>query len=68
MRFKIKPKPKLWDKITIIRFAWYPVRVNDLIVWCEMYESTYSYSYGVHRNDWSYGYYWKLIERKIFNK
>ena len=63
MRFKIKPKPELWDKKTIIRFAWYPVKVNDLIIWWEMYESTYSYT-----KDWFYGYYWVLIERKIFKQ
>ena len=63
MRFKVKPTPELWDKKTIIKFAWYPVRVNNLIVWWEMYESTYSY-----RKDWLCEYYWKLIERKVFNK
>ena len=68
MRFKIKPKPELWDKKSVVKFAWYPIRVDDLIVWWEMYESTYSYSYGVHGKDWSYGYYWKLIKRKVFNK
>ena len=63
MRIKIKPKPRLWDKKTVIKFAWYPIRVNDLIVWWEMYESTYAY-----RKDWFYGYYWELYERKVFDK
>ena len=63
MRFKVKPKPELWDRKTVIKFAWYPVRVNDLIVWWEMYESTYSY----RKKDWLTGYYWELIERKVIN-
>ena len=62
MKFKVKPKPELWDKKTIIKFAWYPIRVNNLIVWWEMYESTY-----VYKKDWLTGYYWELIERKVIN-
>ena len=63
MRFKVKTKPRLCERKTVIKFAWYPVRVNDLIVWWEMYESTYAY-----RKDWFYGYYWELYERKVFDK
>jgi hypothetical protein len=63
MRFKVKPKPCFWDKKTVIKFAWYPIRVNDLIVWWEMYESTY-----IYRKDWFYIYYWELYERKVFDK
>ena len=62
MRIKVKRKPEPWDKKTVIKFAWYPVRVNDLIVWWEMYESTY-----IHKKDWLTGYYWELIERKVIN-
>ena len=34
---------QLWDKKTVIRFAWFPKRVEDNILWLEKYECTYRY-------------------------
>lgn len=63
MRFKVKEKPDLLDKKTVIRFAYFPTRINDNIVWLEKYECVYIW----YRDSfWGY-YYWKLIDKKLIN-
>ena len=40
MRFKLKKKQyKIGDLKQFIRFAWYPKKVEDCIIWLETYKS-----------------------------
>ena len=64
MRFKVKPKPCFWDKKTEIKFAWFPTRINDNLIWLEMYECTYTY---IRDGFWEYDY-WEVWDRKLLNK
>ena len=64
MRLKIKPKPCFHDKKTVIRFAWFPIVVEDNIIFLEKYERVYRYE-----TDWFWGYYyWETINKKLLNK
>ena len=63
MKFKVKAKPKLWAKKTVVRFAWFPKRVQDTIVWLEKYECTYICVSSIC-GDW----YWSVSDRKLLNK
>ncbi len=60
MRFKTKPKPSHWDEKTIIQFAWFPIRIENTIIWLEKYECTYRYT---RDSFWEYNY-WKVLDRK----
>ena len=64
MKFKVKPQPCFWDKKTVTRFAWFPIRVEDNIIWLEKYECTYRFE---RDSFWDYSY-WELLDRKIINK
>lgn len=64
MRFKVKPKPDWHDKKTVIRFAWFPIRVKDNIIWLEKYECIYRFEI-----DSSCGSsYWEVFDRKLIKK
>ena len=64
MRFKVKPEPYFYDKKTVTRFAWFPTRVEDNIIWLEKYECTYRYE-----KDWFFGcYYWEIFDKNLLNK
>ena len=43
MRLKIKPKPCFYDKKTVTKFAWFPIVVEDNIIFLEKYEHVYRY-------------------------
>jgi hypothetical protein len=69
MRFKVKPQPCYWDRKTVIRFAYFPTRIENTIIWLEKYECTYRYT-----NDpfskwpfWGYNY-WEVVDKKLLNK
>jgi len=64
MKFKVKPKPYFWQKQTVIKFAWFPTRIENTIVWLEKYECTYRYT---KDSFWDY-YYWEAFENKLLNK
>lgn len=59
------PTPKLGDTKTIIKFAWWPTRVEDSLIWLERYEATYEW------NEYAVGYehssesYWDLKSTKL---
>lgn len=38
------PTPKLGDTKTIIKFAWWPTRVEDSLIWLERYEEVWTFS------------------------
>jgi hypothetical protein len=64
MRFKVKPKPCYLDRKTVIRFAYFPTRIENTIIWLEKYECTYK----CNRNSfWEYNY-WEVIDKKLLNK
>ena len=60
MKFKVKPKPCFWDRITVTRFAYFPTRINNTIIWLEKYECTYRYT----RDSFLGYYYWEVIDKK----
>jgi hypothetical protein len=61
MKFKLTPQPNFWDKKTVIKFAWFPIIVENNIIWLEKYEATYRWE-----TDWFWGdYYWNLKNRKL---
>ena len=64
MRLKVKAKPQLWDKKIVVKFAWFPKRVQDTIVWLEKYECTYRYT---KDSFWDY-YYWEAVDKVLLNK
>ena len=64
MKFKVKPKPQLWDKKTVFRFAWFPKRVQDTIVWLEEYLVVYRYT---KDSFWDH-YYWEVYTTELLNK
>lgn len=64
MKFKVKPKPYFWDKKTVIKYAYFPTRINNTIIWLEKYECTYRYT---KDSFWDY-YYWEVYETKLINK
>jgi len=64
MKIKVKPKPYFWDKKTVIKFAWFPTRIENTIIWLEMYACTYRYT---KDSFWGY-YYWEVFENKLLNK
>ena len=72
---QIKVENKIGDKKVKIRFAFYPIRIdNNTLVWLEKYISVYKYCIIDVRKYYKmvnisipiYG--WKLIERKIKNE
>ena len=64
MRFKVKPEANIGDKKTVIRFAWFPVRIEDNIVWLEKYKATYIYTYDrVYSSYW-----WEKWDKKLLNQ
>jgi hypothetical protein len=64
MRFKLKSEPCFYDKKTVTKFAWFPIKAEDNIIWLEKYECTYRYE-----KDWFFGcYYWKVFDKKLLNK
>jgi hypothetical protein len=67
MRFKVKPQPRFWDKKTVIRFAYFPIRVEDNIIWLEKYECTYRYTSTDNEYKLNY-FYWEVTEKKLLNK
>ena len=38
------PTPKLGDTKTIIKFAWWPTRVENSLIWLERYEEVWTFS------------------------
>ena len=40
---KKKPQPKDGDTKKVKRFAWYPVRIGDTVVWMECYNEKFKY-------------------------
>jgi hypothetical protein len=64
MRFKVKPQPCYWDRKTVIRFAYFPTRIENTIIWLEKYECTYRYTKDPF---WGYNY-WEVIDKKLLNK
>jgi hypothetical protein len=64
MRFKVKPKPNIGDRKTVIKFAWFPTRVEDNIIWLEKYKAMYYYKYD---SFWNY-FYWKKWDKKLLNE
>jgi hypothetical protein len=63
MKFKVKPKPNFCDKKTVIKFAYFPTRIDNTVIWLEKYECTYRYS---KDSFWDY-YYWEVIDEKLLN-
>ena len=63
MKFKVKRKPDFFEKYTTINFAWFPIRIENTIIWLEKYECTYMY---IKDNFWNY-YYWEVYETKLIN-
>ena len=64
MRLKIKPEPCFHDKKTVTKFAWFPIVVEDNIIFLEKYEHVYRYE-----KDWFWGhYYWETFNKKLLNK
>lgn len=43
MRWKLEDKPKLGSKKYKFKFAWYPVRINNNMVWLEWYKEIWEY-------------------------
>lgn len=64
MKFKVKPKPIFWQTKTVIKYAYFPTRINNTIIWLEKYECTYRYT---RDSFWGY-YYWEVWDKKIINK
>lgn len=64
MKFNIKPKPYLHDKKKVTRFAWFPIRVEDNIIWLEKFIVTYKYQ---KDSFWNY-YYWQPYKKELINK
>ena len=64
MKFKVKPKPEFLDKEIVIAFAWFPIRIDNTIIWLEKYECTYRYT---RDSFWEYDY-WEVWDRKLLNK
>ena len=64
MRFKVKPKPTFWQTKTVIKYAYFPTRINNTIIWLEKYECTYGYT---RDSFWEYNY-WEVLDKKIINK
>ena len=60
MKFKVKPKPYFWDKKKVIKYAYFPTRINNTIIWLEKYECTYRYT----RDSFLGYYYWEVIDKK----
>ena len=59
MKFKIKTFdiPKIGDRKTIIKFAWFPKKIDNIILWLEKYECTYEFKWDSFYNS----YYWEVI-------
>ena len=64
MKFKVKTKPKYWDIKKVIRFAYFPIRIDDTVIWLEKYECTYRHEYDRFWNSW----YWNLIDEQLINE
>lgn len=62
MRLKIEPTPKEYQRKTVIKFAYFPQRIENNIVWLEKYKCTYVYKYGRREC------YWLIIDKKLINK
>lgn len=55
MRWKIKsaiPKPVVGDVREQVKFAWFPTRIDDHMVWLERYISVQTYSPVWHAAEW----------------
>ena len=64
MRLKLEPKPKEYQRKTLIKFAYFPQRIENTIVWLEKYECTYVYKY----NYVNYYFSWLITDKKLINK
>jgi len=64
MRLKVKPKPHLFEKRTMVKFAWFPIRVEDTIIWLEKYECTCRYM----KDSFLDYCYWEVLYMKLLNK
>lgn len=64
MRLKTNPKPNHWDIKKVVRFAYFPIKIDDTIIWLEKYECTYRLEYD---RFWG-NYYWNLIDEQLINK
>ena len=64
MRFKVKSKPIFWDRKTVVRFAYFPIRIQDTIIWLEKYKCTYRYT---RDSFWEYCY-WEVVDKFIIYK
>ena len=62
MRLKLEPTPKENQQKTVIKFAYFPQRIENNIVWLEKYECTYIYKYGRREC------YWLITDKKLINK
>lgn len=63
MKFKVKAKPNYCDKKTVVRFAWFPNRIDNTIVWLEKYECTY-----ICLDSICGDLYWSIFDKKLINK
>jgi hypothetical protein len=43
MRFETKPQPNLGDKKQKVKFAFFPTKVEEKILWLEKYTAIYEY-------------------------
>lgn len=57
MKIKLEPTPKENQRKTVIKFAYFPQRIENTIVWLEKYECTYIYWGG-----------WFIADKKLINK
>jgi hypothetical protein len=64
MKIKVKPQSCYWDRKTVIRFAYFPTRIENTIIWLEKYERTYRCTKDPF---WGYNY-WEVIDKKLLNK
>ena len=64
MKFKVKAKPTFGDRKTVVKFAWFPKRVEDTIVWLEEYLVVYRYT----KDSFGDYDYWDVVDKKVINK
>ena len=58
-----QPKPKSGEKKNQLEFAFFPMWVEDKLIWLERYISCYEYEF-----DMNYGFMWVEKSRKLINK
>jgi len=51
----------LFQDKCVVRFAYFPIRIDDTIVWLERYEAVYRY---MRDSFWDFNY-WELQHRNI---